>query len=1185
MMDALLRRGEPDDPDEPQRGASDPAASVWVAASAGTGKTKVLSDRVLRLMLNGTEPRRILCLTYTRAAAAEMANRLARRLGDWATADDASLEKALRGLLGQEAGAEQRHRARTLFARVLDSPGGLNIQTIHAFCQSLLGRFPLEADIAPHAQPMEEREAVDLRQRALQEVLADADRGGGPLADALATVVGHLRESRFADLMAEIAAKPGRFEAMIAAHGSVAAAAAAVREMLRLAPEDTPASIITAGCAAAGFDFTALATAAEALSRGSKQDCGRAQEMRAWLAADAEARALTFDHWAGIFLAEMGKQPHVRADKNLATKGVEDRTAGTLATMRAEGERLLGLLSRRCAAITAEATAALLTVAAAVLHRYRGLKHSRALLDYDDLIEGARRLLQSTDSDWVLFKLDGGLDHLLVDEAQDTAPPQWQILHALTAEFFAGEGARGTRRTVFAVGDVKQSIFSFQGAEPRAFLDSRDHYSRRVPAAGGHWRPIAMTTSFRSTRAVLTAVDATFAPDDMTRAIALERDQIVHQAWRKLDGGSVEIWPPLRPRDGGKPAPAWDPPVRRSPEDAPQSRLARLIASRIKAMLEQREPLAAQGRPIRAGDVMVLVRRRTQLVPALIRALKELHVPIAGIDRMLLAEQLAVMDLLALIQFVLLPDDDLTLATVLKGPLVGFDEDALFALAQPRPGRLWPALRAAAAAGVESAATAFGFLQTMRDAAGRLPPYEFLMKALGPLPAASGGDADAADLADSGRCRLLARLGRDADDAIAELLEAALIFERTQPPSLQGFVAWLANADVEIARDPETGSADAVRVMTVHGAKGLQAPIVFLPDSCQTPEEKFALFWPKDADGREVLLWPPFARFREEVANKERQRACERQHEEHMRLLYVAMTRAADRLIVCGWLNKRQDKPKERSWHALIESSLRARVPAGQWTEDVDPFLATSSHADGNTVLRLTCPQQAPTVPQPEPAMVTAAALPEWARRRAPDEPFAARPLRPSYPQDHAQPPVVSPLLAEQRFRRGRLIHRLLQELPELPAAARDAAARSWLARPTHRLAAAEQAEIAAEVTAVLADPLLVPLFGPDGRAEVPLSGEIGGRMIAGQIDRLVLTADAVTILDFKSDRPPPRSAAAVHPAYLQQMAAYRALLRAMYPGRRIRCLLLWTQTPVAMPLDDAVLDRWAPSREPGEKE
>ncbi|MBK8211403.1 MAG: UvrD-helicase domain-containing protein [Rhodospirillales bacterium] len=796
------------------------------------------------------------------------------------------------------------------------------------------------------------------------------------------------------------------------------------------------------------------------------------------------------------------------------------------------------------------------------------------LLDYEDLIEGALRLLEGSGADWVLYKLDGGLDHLLVDEAQDTSPSQWRILHALTAECFAGEGARQPPRTVFAVGDVKQSIFSFQGAEPAAFLESRERYRQAVTGAGRDWRPIEMKTSFRSTRAVLQAVDAPFATPSMTQAIALEQVEIVHQAWRKLDGGSVELWPPLAARQPAKPR-AWDPPIERVEADSPQTRLARLIALRIARMLESHEMLAAQGRPIRAGDIMVLVRRRTPFMQALIRALKERRVPVAGLDRMLLTEQLAVMDLLALARFVLLPEDNLTLATVLKGPMLGFDDDALFALAHSRTGTLWTALRRAAETGCPRATAARDFLASLLAEADRLAPFEFLMRALGPLAAVDG----TATLADSGRRRLLARLGRDADDPIAELLESALAFERAHPPSLQGFLGWLERADVEIKRDPETSAADAVRVMTVHGAKGLQAPIVFLPDSCQTPQERFPLLWPTDDEQREVLLWPPRAEFREGIAEAERLRACERQHQEHMRLLYVAMTRAADRLIVCGWLTKKQEEPEAKSWYRLIEAGLRRETAAGELIEEVDSFLAGHpALTDSSTVVRLTCPQQRAPRRRDEPlAAPPIAPLPDWALRPAPEEPAAPRPLRPSHADEDTQPPVVSPLAAEQRFRRGRLIHRLLQELPELPADTRDAAARRWLARPTHRLTPAEQSEIAEEVGAVLADPLLAPLFGTGSRAEVPLSGVIGGRLIAGQLDRMVLDADTVTVLDLKSDRPPPSSAAAVHPVYLRQMAAYRSLLRAIYPDRAVRCVLLWTQTASAMPLEDPVLDRWAP--------
>ena len=1153
------------DPDEPQRGAADPRASVWVAASAGTGKTKVLSDRVLRLMLSGTDPRRILSLTYTRAAAAEMANRMTDRLGGWAVSDAAGLRRALRELLGRDPKTEELLRARALFARVLETPGGLGIQTIHAFCQSLLGRFPLEADVAPHARAMDERDAADLLQRALWRLLEDAERSGGPLADALAGVTRHLGQMRFGEIVHEISRQPGRFFEMIAAHGSVEATAGAVRTLLGLADGETPARIIAGACADDGFDAAGLRRAVAALQRGTKAENERGASMAAWLEVGPATRADSFDRWAGAFLTQ---KEEIRADRNLATQATEKAAPGTLAILRTEAERLLCVLPRRRAAVTAEATEALLTLAHALLQTYQRMKQSRALLDYEDLIEGALRLLRGAGAAWVLYKLDGGLDHLLIDEAQDTAPAQWRIIRELTAEFFAGEGARRLPRTVFAVGDVKQSIFSFQGAQPLAFLESRDLYAARVTAAGHDFRPIEMKTSFRSTRAVLTAVDATFAPPEMTHAIALEAHSIVHRAYRKLDGGSVEVWPPLTPRATPRP-PAWDPPVARIETDDPQSRLAQLIALRIARMVNAPEPLPAKSRPIRAGDVMVLVRRRTAFVPALIRALKEHRVPVAGIDRMLLTEQLAVMDLLALARFALLPDDDLTLATVLKGPLAGLDDDALFTLAHGRPGTLWESLRAGATASA-SLGFAYGFLAEMLALADRVAPFEFFSRALGPMP---HGPA-----LDTGRRRLLSRLGRDADDPIAELLELALAYERTHPPSLQGFVFWLERADVEIKRDPETSGADAVRVMTVHGAKGLQAPIVFLPDSCQVPPPRSPLLWPKDPQGREVLLWPPRSSYREGVAEEELQRVRRAEQQEHMRLLYVAMTRAADRLIVCGWLTKKQKEPDEESWHRLIRDGLLRDGPRTGVVAEDDPFLAGQwALADGAEVLRVTCPQETAAAPGAAAPALPLPPLPDWARHPAPDEPPPARPLRPSLPEDAQAPPPVSPASAAHRFRRGRLIHRLLQELPELPEAARATAAVQWLARPTHGLSPDEQAEIAAEVAAVLRDPELAPLFGPDGRAEVPLAGSIDGRPVVGQVDRLLVSAETVTILDFKSDRPAPRSAAGVHPAYLRQMAAYRALLRRVYPGRRVLCVLLWTERPTAMALDDRDLDRWAP--------
>jgi ATP-dependent helicase/nuclease subunit A len=1143
------------DPNTPQRGAADPTASVWVSASAGTGKTKILTDRVLNLMLAGTPPHRILCLTYTKAAAAEMRTRIAGRLIGWATADEDALARQLFDLLGQEADADHCRLARQLLARVLDAPGGLKIGTIHAFCQSLLARFPLEAGIAPHFAVLDERDARDLLSQARDRMLAAAGRAGAPLAAALAEVTRHSPEKSFSEMMATLASARHRIAALLARYDTADGASAAVRARHGLSPGDTAAGIAAAACADAALDAAGLHQAAGALAQGTPTDQKRAGAIRSWLDLPADRRLEAFDTYAEQFLTGEGAPR-----RTLITRQALATMPGAEAILRAEAERLNDVRLRLRAAVTAQATTALLHVGSAILEQYGRLKHARSLLDYDDLIGCAGTLLaEEGQASWVLYKLDGGIDHVLIDEAQDTSPAQWALISALTAEFFAGAGARQAQRTLFAVGDVKQSIFSFQGARPDAFVTHREHFGERARSAGEFWRPVTLNVSFRSTRAVLAAVDAVFARDEAAAGVALDGQPIVHRAFRQQDGGRVEIWPPLQPRPSDEPIP-WQPPTTYVSGDLPQTRLARLIARRIERMIGSGERLVSQARPIRPGDIMVLVRRRSPFVEDLVRTLKAMDVPVAGVDRMLLIEQLAVMDLVAIGQFALLPGDDLTLATVLKGPMIGLDEDALFRLAYRREGSLWQAL------GVHARddavfADAYRRLADILATTDVMPPFEFFSRLLGPL---------------GGRRQILARIGHEAEDPIAEFLELALAYERTHAPSLQGFLHWLQTTAVEVKRDLQQGDFDAVRVMTVHGAKGLEAPIVFLPDTLQGPKHEPGLLWTAGENGDpDLMLWAPLKRFRDPIADTEIDRQRDREMREYRRLLYVAMTRAGDRLIVCGWHTNRP-APKD-CWYNLIRDGLQAKADDPALVTIDDPFLAGVPEFDGRPeVLCLSYPQQGPVTAPATPPEEPPPPLPAWAETSAPPEPPAARPIAPSrLGRDHAR---AQPLAGSgARVQRGRLIHRLLQSLPQLPPADWSRMAATWLARPAHRLDAAQQAEIAAEVMQVMTDPASARLFGPGSLAEVPFSGNVAGRAISGRIDRLLVTAEGVTLLDYKTDREPPRTAAKVPSGYLQQMAAYRSVIRSIYPGRGVRCLLVWTDGPHVMHLGDDLLDRYMP--------
>ncbi len=1137
------------DPDTPQRKAAGPRASVWVSASAGTGKTRVLIDRLLWLMLDGTDPARILCLTFTRAAAAEMANRLNEELANWATLRSGALAETLQKLTGRMPSDAAIARARQLFARVLETPGGIKIATIHAFCQTLLRRFPLEAGVPTEFAVLDERSARETLIEAGERVILAARGGGDPeLADALAVVARHAAQERFGALMAALVAERGKLRQVLAeGHPELRDE---LCRALDLSAGTTEEAVVAAFCAAGAGDEVGLRSAASALSAGSCSDRERGAVLAAWCEAPEQRRQI-LQAFIAAFLTAEGEPRKILITRDAA------RGAGcdARAVLDAEAERVKQFCETRSAAALVEASCALIRLGGALMDAYAGAKNAQGVLDYDDLISAALDLLRRPGiAPWVLFKLDGGLDHILIDEAQDTNPEQWQIVAALAEEFFAGEGAGDRLRTIFAVGDAKQSIYSFQRADPRAFLAMRDYFERRISGARQEWRVVPLEVSFRSTEPVLRAIDAVFRQEAARDGVALDGSEIRHIASRAGHAGVVELWPPVV----GEPEEPLDPmalPIIRQRTTQPRTRLANAIAATIGDWLDKGELLEASGHPIRPGDVMVLVRRRNEFVGELLRALKQRDIPVAGADRLILTAQLAVQDLVALGRFLLLPEDDLTLATVLKGALFGIGEEMLFDLAYARGSeKLWPRLRAKAGKSSQLR-RAVERLSDLLARADFVPPYELYAEILG---------------AQGGRRMLLERLGIEAEDPVEEFLTLALSYEREHVPSLQGFLRWLVAGDTEVKRDFGARQRDEVRMLTVHGAKGLEAPVVFLPDTMQLPNLPDTLLW---TQGEGLPLWCPRANLAVPFYTGEKRALRERNLEEYRRLLYVALSRAQDRLYICGWQTR--EMPKDDSWHALCRTGLAEISTAF-------PFDTTALiGADGwcGEGLRLTSPQTFPPARERPAAAVTAVGpLPDWVHRPPPAEPDPPRPLAPSRPSG-AEPPALSPLAAQgrDRFNRGLLVHRLLQALPELPIEEREIAARRFLALPTHRLAVEEQDEVRRETLAVLDHPDFAALFGPGSQAEVPLVGLIGGHALSGQIDRLVVAEDRVLIVDFKTLRPPPAAEDAVAPIYLRQLAAYRAALARIYPDREIRCALLWTEGPRLMPISPEVLAGYLP--------
>jgi ATP-dependent helicase/nuclease subunit A len=1070
--------------------------------------------------------------------------------------EDRELHDDLFNLAGTAPSGDETRRARRLFASVLDAPGGMKIQTIHAFCQSLLRRFPLEAGLAPHFEIMDDRTAAETMADVQEEVLAFARNGrDDDLADALSVVTGQVREGAFGEVMGELARERGRLKRMLIRHGGAARMRDAVYAALGVPNGQSEDDILRKALSDDAFDRDGLMRGLAALEAGTKTDQDRVLALAQFLEKTGiEDRLAVFSDYRGVFFTAAGEP---RA-KLITKKAAENHPMGADA-LEAECARLIEIDRLRKAAALAGATSALIRIGNAMLDRYAAKKALHARLDYDDLILTSLQLLQQQAgiAGWVLFKLDEGLDHILIDEAQDTNPEQWDVVRILAEEFFAGAGQHDEKpRTIFAVGDAKQSIYSFQRADPEKFTQMRAYFRERAREIEAEWREVPMNISFRSTDAVLGTVDRVFAGMIAKQGVGDDGADVSHSPFRVGQAGRIELWPAVEPQERAAEDP-WTPPTRIVRLEDPEIRLARVIAGRIRHAIDTREELTSRGRPVRAGDFMILVRRRTAFVDEVVKALKERNVPVAGVDRMQITDQLAVMDLIAFGRFLLMPEDDLTLAEVLKSPLIGFDDDQLFEIAHNRPRTLWLALREKA--GSDDADPAF------------LSAYEFLFKWLGRVDYERPFELFAELLGGRGddargvRARLVGRLGIEANDPIDEFLNLAMGYEADHAPTLQGFLHWLMAGDAEIKRDLEQSGRDEVRIMTVHGAKGLQAPIVFLPDTMQVPTQAPNLFWQED---RDLMYWLPRVALETDVVARLREGIAIKRDQEYNRLLYVALTRAEDRLYICGWQGKR--KAPDHCWYNLCQQAMEGY--ASSETFDFTEFSGSGWSGDG--WVWETDQREAPRADKVDIASGTAD-LPKRTLIRdiAPIEAFPPKPLAPSRMMEDDEI-HQSPLGGDQgqSFKRGLLIHKLLELLPDLPEAKRRDAAERFLAQPVRALDADQQREITSETIAIFENPEFAPVFDTGSRAEVPLVGIVGGDVVSAQIDRLVVRENDVMIVDFKTNRPPPRDVEGTPRAYRRQMSIYKAALGQMYPDKNIRCFILWTNGPWMVELPEHIM-------------
>ncbi|MGU3360616.1 double-strand break repair helicase AddA [Methylobacterium sp. M6A4_1b] len=1132
-----------------QRRAADPRASAWVSANAGAGKTKVLTDRVVRLLLDGAPPARILCLTFTKAAAANMSIRVFRVLGRWVTLDDATLTAELTELTGERPPRKTLQVARRLFARAVETPGGLKIETLHALCERLLHMFPFEANVPARFVVLDETQAAEAFRIETGNVLADAIGGRHPhLGEALA-VVG---PEATGDALRKAIRSAMRARDVLDSRSGLDGPFAALADALGVRPGDSAAAIEARMLDGVLGDLTDLAGR---LRTGKATDDGIADRLLAVEAAASPGEAL--ESYLGIFFTKEGAP---KADKSLGTKAVPEEAKQAL---RDERDRLEPLQDALRGVRALERTHALFTLAGEIHRRVEAQKARLGALDFDDLIHKTLDLLGRVDSTWVLYKLDRGVDHVLIDEAQDTNPHQWEILRRITAEFASGEGAREIARTRFAVGDPKQSIYSFQGAEPREFETTRRAWQRAAEGADLAFEDVHLNLSFRSAGGVLRAVDATFAVPEHYEGLSFEDAAVgtTHSTARTAAPGTVELWPIEEPADEPEPD-AWAAPVDAPETNAPAIVTARRVARAALAWITRGDET---GRVWRPGDILILVRKRSAAFEEVIRAMKALGVPVAGQDRLDIAAHIAVNDLVAVGRAGLLPADDLTLAGALKTPLVGLDDDDLVRIAARRDlhETLEDALARHAAAGDPAAIRGHAALRSWIDLAACEGPFGFYAALLG---------------ARGGRRALVSRLGGEAGDAIdVFLMTAAQAEQAPDAPSLGGFLARYdtvpgrGEGGHTVKRDLDSGR-DEVRVMTVHGAKGLEAPVVVVIDGCEAlgrndpPLLPLLPGVPRFGQGAAPLppIWAGARAGDCEAVTQARATLQSRAREEHNRLLYVAMTRAADRLVVAPY--RGHEAPSEAAWCEMIRTGLERSFGPGEGLET--PHGPATLWRDGG----------AAEAPAPAPSAVPGPPeLPAWLEAPVPAEIEAAPPVTPSGAlgaADIRREPGQRQADGEAR-RRGTLIHSLVEHLPRIEPAQRAAAASAFVRARAPGFDRAKQDGIVAATLHLFDEPDLAPLFAREARAEVTLSGRVvvGGvsRPVFGRVDRLAITGDTVWVADFKTGRPP-REDAPLPRAEAGQIALYAALLAEIYPRHRVVPMLVWTSGPVIRRLDaDAV--------------
>ncbi|WP_264683318.1 MULTISPECIES: UvrD-helicase domain-containing protein [unclassified Wolbachia] len=1075
--------------------AINPNFSVWVSASAGTGKTKILIDRVLRLLLENK--RNILCLTFTNAAANEMEDRIYSTLSKWAICPEGILVTDLEQL-AQCVTRENKDyltRARRLFSELENL--GLNIQTIHAFCYKLISSFPTEAGIAPNCTLSECKE--------LHSIVFEKTLHNETVQDDINIVAAEIDENKLRDLLYTLCIKRSALENNLGY----------IKDKLSVPDKIDNLQNET---------IEQIKRLAKILSKGSKRDQSYSAILYDWCNSTKSSvpnviipvldtgiqKKRNMDpsvkHWddnkienlAKVFLKSESYEK--KSISSIITKGALEKFEDVEQMIESIQNALFTHVKDINSYQIFARTSSLLSIFKVYVDLYNSEKSKNALLDYDDIINLATNLLSNPGyKDWILFNLDQKIDHILVDEAQDNSISQWKIITNLCNEFFTGGDEK---RTLFVVGDVKQSIYRFQGANPHLFNYMQQYFHTKT--GGRDWVSCQLEKSFRSTPEVLMLVDRIF--NNFREEISFNDNKIKHIPYRENDQGYIEIWP-LLPKYKEEEQQALQL-TQRKDYVVTDRLLAQAIAQRIHNWLNEGRILVAKDRHIEPRDIMILVRQRNVLVDYIISELKKVNVPVIGRDYFRIMDYIAVQDLIALAEFLLLQANDLALANVLKSPLFNFTEDDLFNIAYDRKEQsLWEKLQDYQ----EIISHELNYLINLSQTESPLTLFTHILR--------------------TGKKKFAARLGLECFEILDEFMNLVLQFEH---PSLQAFVQWIKENNPEIKNDMQS-ELNAVRIMTIHKSKGLQAPIVFLVDTNTVPRNSENILF----DATEAPFW--CGKNSNAYCNQVKREKKLEDYNEYLRLLYVALTRAEDELYILG-----KEPVQKGSWYDLV-------IQYGALYERKKLYLQ-------------------PIFKEKVEVLCMNANYPSiYKKRDYFDVPVISPPSNLSMSLQHVtlehgeKKPVSSTGMTDENagmtkrsigttdsYARGLIIHSILQYMPKIEKDRR----KNWVRKYLDSINTSEDKdEIYSKILTF--NEKYDYLFDLEGKSEIPLSGTIDGKPVLVRLDRLCITEDKAIIIDYKSHHNVSISSSN---EIKKQMLIYKTLVQEVYPDKQVECVVIWME-------------------------